>query len=131
LSSAATASLAQMAIGEFLRTGGYDRNVATLRRHYAEQVRRMRAAVAEYFPAGTRISDPRGGFVIWVELPAGTDSGELFNQAMERGISITPGSLFSSSGKYRNFIRLNAGFPWDPRIDDAVRTIGRLANDCR
>jgi len=127
LSSAATASLPQMAIGEFLHTGGYDRNVAALRRHYRDQVRRMRAAVAEHFPAGTRISEPQGGFVLWVELPAGTDSGELFDKAMARGISVTPGTLFSSSGKYRNFIRLNAGFPWDERIESAVATLGRLA----
>jgi len=125
--SSATASLPQMTMAEFIRGGGYDRNLAKLRRHYAGQVRRMRAAVAEYFPEGTRVSDPSGGFVLWVELPAGTDSMELFNQAMAQQIGITPGVLFSSSGKYRNFIRLNAGHPWDARIEDAVRTVGRLA----
>lgn len=127
IASAATASLPQITIAEFVRGGGYDRNLAALRRHYGDQVRRMRAAVAEYFPEGTRVSEPAGGFVLWVELPAGTDSMELFNQAMAHRIGITPGNLFSSSGKYRNFIRLNAGHPWDERIEDAVGTVGRLA----
>ncbi|MGA8261217.1 MAG: PLP-dependent aminotransferase family protein, partial [Arenicellales bacterium] len=127
LASAATVSLTQMVMAEFLRTGGYDRNLANLRRRYAEQVRRMRAAVAEYFPEGTRVSEPRGGFVLWVELPPGTDAWELFNQAMERRIGVTPGSLFSSSGKYRNYLRLSAGHPWDPRIEEAVKTVGDLA----
>jgi DNA-binding transcriptional MocR family regulator len=131
LVSAATASLPQMAMAEFLHTGGYDRNLATLRRHYGEQVRKMRSAVAEHFPEGTRVSEPQGGFVLWVELPAGTDAWELFRQAMETGISVTPGSLFSSSGKYRNYLRLCAGHPWDDRIADAVKTVGNLAAGAR
>lgn len=127
LVSAATASLPQMAMAEFLHGGGYDRHLVSLRRHYGDQVLKMRAAVAEHFPEATRVSEPSGGFVLWVELPAGTDSWELFNRAMEHGISIAPGPLFSSSGKYRNFVRLNAGHPWDSRIADAVGTVGRLA----
>lgn len=127
IASAATASLPQITMAEFVRGGGYDRNLTVLRRHYGDQVRRMRAAVAEHYPEGTRVSEPAGGFVLWVELPAGTDSMELFNSAMEQRISITPGVLFSSSGKYRNFIRLNAGHPWDARIEQAVKTVGRLA----
>jgi DNA-binding transcriptional MocR family regulator len=125
--TSATASLPQMTMAEFVRGGGYDRNLAALRRHYGDQVRRMRAAVAEYFPAGTRVSEPVGGFVLWVELPTGTDSMDLFNRAMEQRIGITPGVLFSSSGRYRNFIRLSAGYPWDARIENAVRTVGELA----
>ncbi len=131
LVSSATASLPQMTMAEFLRSGGYDRNLAALRRHYAEQVRQMRGVVAESFPDGTRVSEPFGGFVLWVELPPGTDSWELFNRAMEQRISITPGMLFSSSGKYRNFVRLSAGQPWSPRVEEAVRTVGRLAADAQ
>lgn len=127
LTSAATASLPQMVMAEFLHTGGYDRNLAALRRHYGEQVRRMRAAVAEYFPRGTRVSEPKGGFVLWVELPAGTDTWELFQRAIEQSISVTPGALFSASGKYRNHLRLCAGHPWDERIENAVKTVGELA----
>lgn len=95
--------------------------------HYADQVRRMRAAVAEHFPEGTRVSEPQGGFVLWVELPAGTDAWALFNRAMAERISVTPGVLFSSCGKYRNAVRLNAGHPRDARIEQAVATVGRLA----
>jgi len=127
LVSSCTASLPQLVMAEFLHSGGYDRNVAALRRHYREQVQRMRGAVADHFPAGSRVSEPRGGFVLWVELPAGSECLELFNRAMQEGISLTPGVLFSSTGKYRNFIRLSAGQPWGPRIENAVATLGRLA----
>lgn len=129
--NSSTAALPQMVMAEFLHSGGYDRNLAVLRRRYEDQVRKMRAAVAECFPEGTRISEPQGGFVLWVELPAQVDAWELFDRAMEQHISITPGGLFSSSGKYRNFVRLSAGHPWDRRIENAVRTVGRLAADMR
>lgn len=89
----------------------------------------MRAAIAQYFPIGTRATQPRGGFVIWVELPKGIDGLALFYSALERRVSITPGVLFSPTRKFGNYIRLCAGQPWTPAIDDALKTLGRLAAD--
>jgi hypothetical protein len=34
--------------------------------------------------------------------------------------------LFSAKAKYRNFIRLNCGVPWTPRVMAAVGTVGEL-----
>jgi DNA-binding transcriptional MocR family regulator len=43
------------------------------------------------------------------------------------GITIAPGTIFSASGKYGNFIRLNAAY-WSKRIEQAVATVGGLAS---
>jgi len=125
--SAATASLPQLAVAEFLRAGNYDRFLRRIRATYAEQVSRMRAAVLEHFPEGTRVSDPKGGFVLWVELPRAVDSRVLFERALARGVSTAPGVLFSPRGRFANFVRLSAGLPWSEAVEDAVRTVGALA----
>ena len=86
----------------------------------------MTAAVAEHFPEGTRVTRPRGGHVLWIELPEGADSLKLHEDALAAGISIAPGPIFSACKRYRNFIRLNCAVPWSPRVEDAVRVLGGL-----
>ncbi|HEY5974751.1 MAG TPA: PLP-dependent aminotransferase family protein, partial [Geobacteraceae bacterium] len=122
---AATAPV-QLALAEFLATGGYDHHLRTLRRTYARQVLLMADAIGRYFPAGTRVSRPVGNFVLWVELPEPFDSLQLYPAALAAGISIAPGPIFSATGKYRNFIRLNAAF-WSAEVEQAIATLGRLA----
>jgi DNA-binding transcriptional MocR family regulator len=120
--------LPALAVAEFLRTGGYDHHLRRLRRTYREQVLKMREAVAEAFPKDTRISNPAGGFVLWVQLPKNADSQDLFDQAQEAGISIAPGRLFSPCGEYGNFIRLSCGFPWNTRMENAIGQLGQMVH---
>lgn len=130
LNTLTTPALPQMAIAEFLARDGYDRHLRRLRAAYAQQARLMRSLVARFFPAGTRTSHPAGGYVLWVELPAGLDGMHLYQLALQRGITIGPGYMFSISNNYPNFIRLNYSSPWSAEIERAVITVGRLAADC-
>lgn len=126
VTSVSTSSPPQLAVADFLANGGYDRHLRKLQRVYAGQMARMAEAVGANFPAGTRVTRPAGGFVLWVELPAAIDALELYEQALQAGISIAPGPIFSARGKYRNCIRLNAAF-WSAKIEQAIEQLGRLA----
>lgn len=123
----ATPTLPQMAVTEFLENGGYDHHLRQMRRKLASQVQRMTEAIAEHFPAGTRVSRPLGGFVLWVELPPGTSALALHESALAQGISIAPGVIFSAKQRFSNCIRLHCGSPWSDTIARATRTLGRLA----
>lgn len=124
----ATPTLPQLAIARFLQGGGYDRHLRTLRRRLAAQVERMREAIAEHFPEGTCATCPSGGAVLWVELPPSVDALVLHERALEAGISIAPGPIFSAQAqRYAHHIRLNCGHPWSPRIEAAMATLGSLA----
>jgi DNA-binding transcriptional MocR family regulator len=90
------------------------------------QVDRYSQVISRYFPAGTRISRPLGGYVLWVELPAGADAVKLHRVALEKGISISPGPIFSASGRFRNCLRINCGSVWSDRIDSGLLKLGRL-----
>jgi DNA-binding transcriptional MocR family regulator len=56
------------------------------------------------------------------------DALELHAKALEAGVSIAPGPIFSARpDSYRHFIRLSCGHPWTPRIEGAMSTLGSLA----
>ncbi len=116
--------LAQLVIAEFLSSGRYDRHLRQLRTRLAQQVYRFQQWIAEFFPAGTRCSHPRGGYVLWVGLPPGIDAFELHQRAIDKGIGIVPGQLCSATQKYSDYIRINCAS--DPRRDlrGAIRTLG-------
>jgi DNA-binding transcriptional MocR family regulator len=125
--SVATSTLEQMAVAEYLDSGGYDRHLRTLRSKLQEQVRAFREAIAASFPPGTNVSDPRGGFLLWVTMPAGCDALQLQAAAARHGIAIAPGPVFAAGNRYKTCVRLNCGFPWSSQMASAVRTLGDLA----
>jgi DNA-binding transcriptional MocR family regulator len=123
----------QMAVAEFLAEGGYDKHVRRLRGVLAAQSERYREAIAHHFPEGTRVSRPQGGFVVWVELSEGGAGGvkavDLQLRALDRGIAIAPGTIFSARQRFGHCIRISTGHPWSPRIERAIATLGQLARE--
>ena len=80
-------------VGATLLAGStYERHLQRLRATLAAQRERMAEAVAASFPAGTRLSVPAGGMVLWVELPQRLSSQRLFEMALAQGIRVVPGS---------------------------------------
>jgi DNA-binding transcriptional MocR family regulator len=118
-----------MAIADFLENGGYERHLRRLRRALSEQVARVSEAIAEHFPAGTRISRPRGGFLLWVEMPPGKSALELHDRALARGVSVAPGPIFSAKQRFTSCIRVSCGYPWSESIERGVRTLGQIAGE--
>jgi DNA-binding transcriptional MocR family regulator len=124
----ATATLPQLAIARFLHNGGYDRHLRTLRRRLAAQMEQMTEGIAEHFPEGTCVTRPTGSSLLWVELPTTVDALALHARALEAGISVAPGPIFSAQPqRYSHFIRMSCSQPWSPRVEAAVATLGSLA----
>ncbi len=126
-STLATPTPLPLAVAEFLQNGGYDHHLRGLRATYARQLERTRQAVAECFPADIKLTRPGGGFLLWVELPAGVDANELAERALAAGVSIAAGPLFSAQARhFSNFIRLSCGHPWSPQLERGVGLLGHL-----
>lgn len=125
--SCSAPTLSQYVTAELLGGTGIERSLRRLRSALATNVENFHAAIAACWPAGTCVSRPRGGLVLWVKLPNGGDGQRLFERALEAGIGIVPGTLFSASGSHRDCIRLSCATPWDKRIEGALQTLGKLA----
>lgn len=128
LDNICTAVLPQQAMAEFLKKGGYSR---TLRRNgaiYQHRMQQLRHWISKYFPAQTRISDPQGGFVLWVELPRHINALKLYHHAREKGIAISPGILFSARKQYQHHLRLSCGAVDGEQMQQALRKLAKLMN---
>jgi len=124
-----SATAQQAAIGNFLATGRYDHHLRKLRQTlHANSLHYIRA-ISEYFPDGVKVSDPKGGFIIWVELDKKIDTYQLYQEAMLHRISIAPGTMFSLQDKYHNCMRLSYGMPWTPEVDKALKRLGTLVKE--
>lgn len=127
MSSLATSLPPQLAIADYLAQGSHDRHLRRLRAALADEQQRVRRLVLRHFPARTRVTQPRGGYFLWLELPPAIDTLVLHHQAMAMGISTAPGVLFSADRRFTHHLRLNVGHPGDARIDGAIRALGELA----
>jgi DNA-binding transcriptional MocR family regulator len=121
-----TAPIPQLTVAAFLANGGYDRHLRQLRRSFQLQIAQMTQAICTYFPPETKVTRPRGGFILWLQFPEEFDSLVLYEEALIHNINIAPGVIFSPSEHYRNCLRLNCGFPWSPRIEQAMQILGQL-----
>jgi len=122
--SCSSSLLNQWVLNEYVRSGDYDRNIKRLRRVLKRNKERMMCLIAAHFPVNTKMSNPQGGGVLWLELPTGCNATDLFHLAVEAGISITPGVLFSASGKYKRCARISYGLQWNKAVEDAVVKLG-------
>lgn len=126
VSSTGQPALIQETLARYLDTGGLDRHLRTLRTTFAELVGRHVQAVAEHFPAGTRVEQPSGGFLLWVEAPPGLDTHALHERALDIGLGLAPGAMFSASHTFPNAVRINCGIAWGEEIENAYRDYGGL-----
>ena len=126
--SCSSSLMNQWALADFLSSGGYERHLKLVRKRLIENRDRMIQAVNVAFGSEVRVSRPQGGCVLWLDLGKHVDGALLFQKALERGISITPGTLFSASKKYQNCIRISYGLPWDASVEQAIKTLGELAD---
>lgn len=115
--------LAQIAVADFMGTGAFERHLRRLREQLRIQREGMAQAVAGSFPAGTRLTLPRGGLHLWIELPAGMSSEAVFEEVLSHGIRVMPGSMFSNSNRFDHYLRLNCGNPREPALERALETV--------
>lgn len=120
-------SVTQMAVAAYLENGGYDRHLRYIRQEYRKNLNLFQLAVQQYFPEGTQISRPKGGFILWLSLPARVNTKDIHLQALKQGISIAPGLIFSNTEQFNHCIRLNCGIPWSREAERALMTLGLLA----
>jgi DNA-binding transcriptional MocR family regulator len=119
-------ALSQLAVSAFMKTPSYERYLRRLRKILTQQRQQMSAAITRYFPEGTRVTNPQGGTLLWVELPRHHSSMVLFHEALKVGIQISPGDIFSNAKRFNHFVRIGCGAPYSPRIDEAMATLGQL-----
>lgn len=124
--SISSTALTQEAIAHFLENGWYEKHLILLRKKlYGNSLQFIRS-LGEYFPEGTKVSRPQGGFVLWVELGNKTNTAELYEKAMTHGISIAPGRMFTLQDQFHHCMRLSYGLDWNEELESKIKVLGKL-----
>lgn len=116
-------ALTQAVAAEFLRDG-YEPHLARMRDYYRARRDAVLKALAA-MPEGVTWTKPEGGFQMWVTMPRGLSSIQLYLLALERGVAISPGPAHDIDGRFVNSFRIGYGHLAPEKLKDAV---GRLAD---
>jgi 2-aminoadipate transaminase len=123
-----TGALDQRVVFEACRRGVLERQLPILRAHYQHKRDVMVAALTERFGADLHWPEPRGGFFLWVTLPAGLDADAMLPRAIEQGVIYVAGQAFFVDGTGGQHLRLSFSAPTPERIREGV---SRLAATVR
>jgi 2-aminoadipate transaminase len=121
-----TSSFCQHVVFEAARGGFLDRHVRVIRHVYGARRDGMLRALAAHFPPTARWTRPQGGLFLWVTLPAGIDSEELLQDALDERVAFVPGRSFHPHGEGAGTFRLNYSYSAPSRIDEGIRRLGRV-----
>ncbi|MEI9431809.1 aminotransferase-like domain-containing protein [Mesorhizobium sp. Cs1299R1N3] len=125
--SGSQTTVVERALADLLAQPGLEAGFRQLRSTVAARLDEARELIAKHFPAGTRVTHPPGGFILWIELPHSVDSLELAQACLAENIVVAPGKMFSVTDNFSHCVRLGFGARWDDTHRDAVRRIGELA----
>lgn len=120
-------------IHRVLTNGVYRRHLAGLRGRLGTA---MGATIRKLRRAGlTPWIEPRGGIFIWASLPEGLQATDVAKFALDEGMLLAPGNVFSFSKAAGSFLRFNVAQCGDPKtfailsnaMDRAGAGAGRLS----
>lgn len=114
-------------VGDFLKNGRYENHLRKIRQILNQNCHNYINTVLESFPKGTKVSQPQGGFFLWLELDKSIDTTAFYHLALKHKITIAPGRIFSFQDQFLNCMRLSFGLPWTPELRQSIQTLGRLA----
>ena len=116
--------LSQRIASRYLEENDLDAHIAKIRSAYSSQAGSMIASLQEEMPSGVKWTQPKGGMFIWITLPAGCSSMDVFSQALKKQVAVLPGVPFYVDGSGTDTLRLNFSNNDPERIVEGIRKLG-------
>jgi 2-aminoadipate transaminase len=128
-----TGNFAQAILEQAMRSGAFEAQLALLRRIYREKRDALHAALvkARLPDLGWRWRLPEGGLYLWLEAPAGLDTGfdsEFCRVCLAEGVLYVPGALCFGDHAPRNTVRLSYGVLSPAMLAEAGARFGQAAS---
>lgn len=120
--------LSQRIAYEYLTSTDIDAHIRKIQAAYMRQSQLMQDLIREQFPASVTYTRPKGGMFIWLTLPDGISSMNVFDAAIREEVAVLPGTPFYIDGGGDNTLRLNFSNATDEKIKEGM---GRLARVIR
>jgi len=101
-----TSVLLQHVLAEFLDRGYLRAHLGRTLPEYRSRRDALEQALARHLPAGMKWRTPERGVVLWLPLPTGFDSENVFEEAQRRGVLIGPSALYEVEARTERGLRL-------------------------
>jgi len=126
-----TSKLTQHLAARFFLDYDMEEHLDLLRRRYRAKRDAMLAALSRYMPEDEGISwtRPDGGLFLWVRLPEGIDTEEMFPRALEKKVAYVIGSAFYVDGSGRNEMRLCYSVATEEKIDEGIKRLSEVVRE--
>ena len=116
--------LTQMIVHRYLTGYDVDVHIQRIRDMYRVQRDCMVSMIEKYFPSSVKYTQPEGGMFLWVTLPDGMSSMELFEIAIKKNVAFVPGEAFYSDNPETNTLRLNFSNSNEKKIEEGIKRLG-------
>jgi 2-aminoadipate transaminase len=117
--------LSQRIVHQYLLDNDLDDHILKIRNSYKRQRDFMVSMMEKYFPKETNYTRPEGGMFLWVTLPEGMSSLELFDHAAKLNVAFVPGKPFYVDGGGDNTLRLNFSNTDEERIAAGIKRLAQ------
>jgi 2-aminoadipate transaminase len=122
-----SATLCEVAFRTYLERDELDRHLEFLRAFNRKRRELGIRVIHECFPKSTRVWEPAGGYMLWVELPAGVDIERVYQQAMEMKVAFCRGAVFfTSENEHVGTMRLNCSRPNEAALVKGLKILGQI-----
>lgn len=120
-----TPTLLQDALAIFMREGGYKKALRGLGCEYGRRVAYFRSRLLEALPKTCRVTNPAGGYSLWVtsDQIASIGAEKLAARALGERFSLASGALFFPKEGGAASLRLHAGHGWSDQAKHAVELL--------
>lgn len=117
--------LAQRIIFQYLSDNNLDEHIKSIISAYGSQRRAMVACIKEYLPPEVACTNPEGGMFLWITLPKGTSSMQLFDLAIQDKVAFVPGNPFYVDGRETETLRLNFSCVDEETIEQGIMRLAK------
>ena len=118
-------TLVQRILIRYLEDNDLDAHIATIRAAYGAQRDLMVERIKAEFPPEVACTEPEGGMFLWVTLPEGCSSFDLFDLCIKEKVAFVPGGPFFVNGEGTRDMRLNFSNAEPDRIAEGIARMGR------
>jgi DNA-binding transcriptional MocR family regulator len=121
-----SAVVSEVALREFLAVGALDPHLARLRERNAHRRALGLETIARAFPSGTRVNPPRGGYMLWAELPKAYDLAAVRDAAKKERVVFGAGPVFFTEPQATSSLRLNCAKASEEELVGGLETLGAI-----
>jgi DNA-binding transcriptional MocR family regulator len=122
-----SATLCEVAFRKYLEEADLDSHLKYLRALNRRRRELGRDLIEKFFPEGTAIWIPEGGFLLWVEVPPQIDTEAAYHAALRKNVAFSRGkSFFTTPEAKTSAMRINCSRPTAEKLVQGIETLGDI-----